>query len=63
MSLTVEQRLDKLEESQVYLPENLKDIEQRLIRLEDALKEIPSDLVEHWSEMIAKVKKIHQEDK
>ena len=82
MSLTIEKRLEKLELSQVYLPENLKDIEQRLIQVEsdnrkheeerakerlknveDAIKEIPSNLIENWSEVITKVQKMHHEDK
>ena len=35
MSLTIEKRVEQLELSQVYLPENLKDIEQRLIQVEN----------------------------
>ena len=75
--VTVEARLIKLEayearlqKLEVYADEDAKDLEDRLKKvekltknMEDAIKEIPSDLIEHWSEMIAKVKKIHQEDK
>ena len=68
--VTVEARLIKLEayearlqKLEVYADEDAKDLEDRLKKVEYAIKEIPGDLVEHWNEMIAKVKKMHHEDK